>query len=212
MEIFLTGFFLSISLCLDLGIVNMAIIETGVEKGFAQALNIGLGSSFGDVIYALLSLFGLHLILKFVFIKWALWLVGTFVLLFMCGHMIIEIFKPSVSNNNKILKLKDLGTDIKYFLNGFGLSLSSPTSIIWFFTVGGSIIAAQPLNGFLKPVYFFAGFFTSSIVWSIFLAYISYKGGQLMKHSIKRIFSIISAIIFLFLAAYVFLNGYKTLM
>jgi hypothetical protein len=55
------------------------------------------------------------------------------------------------------------------------------------------------------------GFFTASVAWSIALAFISFKSGQIMGNQIKRIFSIISAIIFLILACYVFLNGYNTL-
>jgi L-lysine exporter family protein LysE/ArgO len=42
MELFISGFLLSLSLCLDLGIVNVAIIKTGIEKGFLPSLHIGL--------------------------------------------------------------------------------------------------------------------------------------------------------------------------
>jgi len=58
MELFISGFLLSLSLCLDLGIVNVAIIKTGVEKGFLPSLNIGLGSTVGDIVYATLSTLG----------------------------------------------------------------------------------------------------------------------------------------------------------
>jgi L-lysine exporter family protein LysE/ArgO len=47
---------------MDIGIVNVAIIKTGIERGFSQSLHIGLRSSFGDLIYATLSLLGITLI------------------------------------------------------------------------------------------------------------------------------------------------------
>jgi L-lysine exporter family protein LysE/ArgO len=131
--------------------------------------------------------------------------------LYFCYTMIVQIFRPHVLSEKDISRLFNTNDLKKYFINGFGLALSSPTAIIWFATVGGSVIATQTLHNKFDLTYFFGGFFTSSISWSLMLAFISYKGGQLMKNQIKKIFSIASAIIFLILAIYLFLDGFKTL-
>jgi L-lysine exporter family protein LysE/ArgO len=211
MELFISGFLLSISLCMDLGIVNVAIIKTGIEKGFIQSLNIGLGSSFGDLAYAIFSLYGISLIIKFLIVRWILWIAGTLILLYFCYNMIVQIFKQIEYANSDVSRVVKNNSNFKFFINGFGLALSSPTAILWFATIGGSMIAAQRLERDYDIILFLGGFFTSSLVWSIVLSYISYKGGQLMKNRIKKIFSILSALIFLILAIYVFLDGYKTL-
>ena len=50
------GFFLSLSLCLDIGLVNVAIISLTLSHGFRPGFWLGLGSCFGDLIYAALAL------------------------------------------------------------------------------------------------------------------------------------------------------------
>jgi L-lysine exporter family protein LysE/ArgO len=211
MELFVTGFLLSLSLCVDIGIVNVAIIKTGIEKGFSPSFYVGLGSSFGDLTYATFSLLGITALLKFVAVRWLLWIGGTSVLLFLSVKMIFEFFRSSdiMKNQDQVSFREDKLK--KYFTDGFVLALSSPSAIIWFITVGGSVIAAQTLNSRFQLFYFFGGFFTSSLTWSLMLAYVSYKGGQIMGNKIKRIFSLISVIIFLLLAYYVFMDGYGTL-
>ncbi len=211
MELFISGFLLSLSLCLDLGIVNIAIIKTGIEKSFVNSLNIGLGSTLGDILYAVISLLGINIILKFQIVKSILWIAGTLILLYFCYKMIIETFKPLVLANEKISKVSKIDNNLNFFLTGFGLSLASPTAILWFASIGGSVIANQNFGGYNDIIFFLGGFTASSLVWSLFLAYISFKGGQLMKNRIKKIFSVLSAIIFLILAVYVFINGYNTL-
>jgi L-lysine exporter family protein LysE/ArgO len=64
MTMFITGFLLCISLCLDLGIVNVAILRAGVERGFLSSFMIGVGSSFGDLTYAILSVMGVSYVLN----------------------------------------------------------------------------------------------------------------------------------------------------
>ncbi len=44
--------------------VNVALIRTGVEKGFLPALFPGLGSGIGDLIYAALSMLGISMLLQ----------------------------------------------------------------------------------------------------------------------------------------------------
>jgi L-lysine exporter family protein LysE/ArgO len=211
MELFISGFLLSLSLCLDLGIVNVAIIKTGVEKGFFPSLNIGLGSTVGDIVYATLSTLGLALILKFLWIRWALWIGGTLVLMYFCGKMALHIFKHDDNVTQDIGQFRGLNSSKAYFMNGLVLALSSPTAILWFATIGGSVMAAKSFHHKFELLYFFGGFSFSSLLWGIMLAFVSYKGGQLMKDKIKRIFSILSALIFLILAVYVFLDGYQKL-
>jgi L-lysine exporter family protein LysE/ArgO len=91
---------------------------------------------------------------------------------------------------------------------GLGLALSSPSVIIWFAMVGGSIMASQGdrIKGELTP--FLLGFFTASIVWSFFMALISSEGGKRMGARLHRGFSILSSLLFFYLAVHVFVHGY----
>ncbi len=211
MEFFNLGFVLAISLCLDLGIVNLAIIKTAVEKSFRPALNIGLGSTLGDLIYAAMALYGISLILNITPIRWMLWMGGTLVLLYLCYKTCSQTFVKIHSSANQDFNIEDKTTE-HYFLYGTGLALASPTAIIWFMTVGGGLIAAQSVHSRSAVMLFLCGFGLASVIWSFFLAFVSYKGGRLMGPRFRQIFSLISAAIFLILAVLIFINGYKTLL
>ena len=59
MQLFVTGFLLSLSLSLDLGTVNVAMVRTALQHGARPSFLLGLGSCLGDLAYALISLLAL---------------------------------------------------------------------------------------------------------------------------------------------------------
>ncbi len=210
MELFTSGFLLSLSLCLDLGIVNIAIMKTGVERGALPALMIGVGSGIGDLVYAALSLVGISLVLELAAVRWALWIGGTLVLLYLTISMIRHsLSSRAFTSDGDTTTSSSLRND---FLWGIGLALSSPSAILWFATVGGSVIASTHMESRLSLVDFFGGFFLASNLWSIAIAYICQHGGNMMGPKLMKGFSVASAGLFLCFAVKVFMNGYRTLL
>jgi threonine/homoserine/homoserine lactone efflux protein len=57
---FFTGFFL----CIPIGPVNLEVFQSAIKKHHAQALNIALGASLGDAIWAMAAFFGISSFLK----------------------------------------------------------------------------------------------------------------------------------------------------
>lgn len=211
MEFFFSGFFLSISLCLDLGMVNVAMIRTGVERGFLPALFLGVGSGIGDLIYAVLSMAGISLLLSLVAVRWVLWIGGTLVLLYLTYNMFREVLRPKQLDLAHGDEGKSGHSPLKNLAYGIGLALASPSAILWFATVGGSIIAANHAVDDTSLPLFFLGFFVAGLVWSFAVAIVSSQGGKLLGPRLIRGFSLISALLFLYFAAKVFWNGYQTL-
>lgn len=211
MTLFLSGFLLSLSLCLDLGIVNVALLRAGVHRGVMPAFMIGVGSSFGDLLYAVLSMIGISFLLENLFFKWGLWIGGTIILLYMTWNMAKELLRPKqieLGSGESVMS-RSL---VKDFTSGLGLALASPSAILWFATIGGSVIASSSGASEASLVQFFGGFFSASIAWSIFMAYLASQGGKLMGPKLIRGFSLLSALLFLYFAGKVFLNGYQTLL
>jgi len=206
--LFLSGFFLSISLCLDLGMVNVSLLRTGVQRGFMPAFLIGLGSGLGDMIYAALSIAGITLLLQYLVVKWVLWLGGSAVLLWMSWQMIREIKKPKEIDLHHEVKVR---SPLKDFSWGIGLALASPSAILWFATIGGSVIASSQDGSEMSLLLFMSGFFAASIVWSLAIACVAALGGKVMGPSLIKGFSVASAVLFLFFACKVFYSGYQTL-
>lgn len=208
MEYATTGFLLSLSLCLELGLVNIAVVRTGVLSGFRPALLMGLGSSIGDLIYASIAFTSINILLDSIIVRWFLWIVGSIVLLYLAADMI----KKSFNRTDKLIFSKT-GYRKKHgsFITGFGLALSSPSAILWFMTIGGSLIATSTDNSLESIVLFFIGFFIAGILWAFALALLSSKMGEKVGDRFNFYFSWASACIFLYFAAFVFYNGYTTL-
>jgi L-lysine exporter family protein LysE/ArgO len=203
---------LSLTLCLDLGIVNIAILRAGVERGFWAAFLIGVGSSFGDLIYAVLAVLGMTYILQqFMWLRWLLWLGGTLVLLYFAWHMLRSALNPRSLQSEASAARTDGRQRLKDFAWGLGLALSSPSAILWFATVGGSIVAAEGsrIQGGLTA--FFSGFFTASVAWSLLAATVGSMGARTMGNRLQRVFSLGSAALFVFFAAKVFWHGFHDL-
>src|ERR1035437_7161870 len=93
MEMFLAGFALSLSASLDLGIVNVATIKRGLDSGARAAFVLQVGSCLGDMTYALLSMFGLALVLADPRVRTAFWLGGTVVLLYLAATMVRDTWR-----------------------------------------------------------------------------------------------------------------------
>lgn len=227
-QLFLSGFILSLSLCLDLGMVNVAIVREGMLRGFWPSFLIGLGSSFGDLTYAVLATTGVTLLLGIVEVRYALWIGGTAALLYFAAAMVRSAWKPAAMNggpgHSKVgptaagadagLAGSDRGAAYsggRAFLWGWGLAIASPTSILWFATVGGSVVAKSPVQGAHALAAFLGGFFCASVVWSLGMAALSAYSGSKLGPAFVRAISVLSALLFLYLAAEVFLDGYRTL-
>ena len=89
------GFFLSLSLCLDIGIANVAIISLTLSHGFKPGMMLGLGTCFGDLVYAALALAGMAALLQFDAVRWVVWIGGAAVLLFLTFKMAREALYPA---------------------------------------------------------------------------------------------------------------------
>jgi L-lysine exporter family protein LysE/ArgO len=199
-----TGFLLSLSLCLDLGLVNVAVLRVSLERGAPAGFLLGLGSSVGDLVYFALSVFGAAALAEWRPVRFGLWIFGTAVLIYLAGRMLHEVIRPMQPDLNQTPAFGQ--TNAGLFVTGIGLALASPTAILWFGAVGGSVIAsfgAQP--GVLWQ--FAAGFVAAGIVWGAAMAWTAARFSERIGKKLVRWLSLASALLFLYFAAVVFRDG-----
>src|SRR6201991_4673481 len=91
------GFFLSLSLCLDIGLVNVAMISLTLSHGFRPGFWLGLGSCVGDLLYATLPPGGMAALLQFESVRWVVWIGGAAILLFLTWKMAREAMFPATA-------------------------------------------------------------------------------------------------------------------
>ena len=208
---FWTGYLLSISLCMDLGIVNVATIRVALTQGGSAAFLMGVGSCVGDLIYFTLAALGAATLAQWAPVRWSLWLFGTAVLLYLAWKMAREVVRPRQITMDENARQ----SHHSLLLTGMGLALASPTAILWFAAVGGSVIASfgdrttGGDRGALVP--FAAGFAAAGLTWA---AMIAYGAGALrgsLGKPLTRTLALVSAIVFLYLAAVVFVRGLRAI-
>jgi len=202
---------LSISLCMDLGIVNVATIRVALTQGGKAAFLMGVGSCVGDLIYFTLAALGAATLAQWAPVRWSLWLFGTAVLLHLAWKMAREVIHPKQITVAGTARQSHYGL----LLTGMGLALASPTAILWFAAVGGSVIASfgdrttGGGRGALLP--FAAGFAAAGLTWA---AMIAYGAGALrgsLGKPLTRALALVSAMVFLYLAGVVFVRGLRAI-
>ncbi|CAO98422.1 LysE family translocator [Erwinia tasmaniensis] len=204
---FSNGFLLSLSLCLDIGVANIAMITLAMQRGYMHGFWLGIGTCVGDLIYAILAMAGMAVLLQFASVRWVLWIGGSMMLLWFAWKMVQSALRPSTE-----LSMGDIGQRLsrrQNFLRGILLAVSSPTAILWFAAVGGALIARMGNNSTAASGWFLAGFFLAGVSWTAILCASASIGGRMLGSKMLRGSYIVSALIFCYFAAYVIISGYR---
>jgi len=204
---FTSGFLLSLSLCLDIGIANIAMITLAMQRGFARGLWLGLGSCVGDLVYALLALGGMTVLLQYTAVRWGLWIGGSLMLLYFAVKMLVAAWRGGAQLQP--VQQADNGSNWKEFGRGIFLAMSSPTAILWFAAVGGVLISRSGAHGLAGTAAFLGGFLCAGVLWSVGLCLAASQGGKLLGEKLLRYSYLASAAIFCYFAVYVILSGYR---
>ncbi|GAB7261237.1 hypothetical protein DaDZ19_29040 [Dickeya ananatis] len=92
------------------------------------------------------------------------------------------------------------------------MALASPSALLWFAAVGGTLIA-QATDGSARQItLFLAGFFIGGILWTLFMAVLIKYGRGALKGRLSFYCSAVSAVLFAVFAVQVIVNGYQTLL
>jgi L-lysine exporter family protein LysE/ArgO len=204
---FSNGFLLSLSLCLDIGIANIAMITLAMQRGYFHGFWLGMGTCVGDLVYALLALAGMTILLQYEAVRWVLWIGGGVLLVWFAVKMLIAAFRKAtelqVSESHHSRSL------LREFGRGVLLAMSSPTAILWFATVGGALISRMGQHSITASSWFLSGFFMAGVFWTCVLCLVGSFGGKLLGHRLLKYSYVASALIFSYFAFYVIVSGYS---
>ncbi|MCY1399510.1 leucine export protein LeuE [compost metagenome] len=204
---FSNGFLLSLSLCLDIGVANIAMITLAMQRGYLQGFWLGLGTCVGDLIYAIAALAGMTVLLQYETVRWVLWLGGSVLLVYFAVKMLLAAFASTttLSTDAEVF----IGSGWKEFSRGIFLAMSSPSAILWFAAVGGVLISRSGSGSALEAGLFLAGFFCAGLAWTLALCLAATHGGKLLGDKLLKYSYIASAGIFCYFAFYVIVSGYR---
>ncbi|MGH8382183.1 LysE family translocator [Pseudomonas sp.] len=203
---FSNGFLLSLSLCLDIGIANIAMITLAMQRGFFQGFWLGLGTCVGDLVYAVAALAGMTVLLQFETVRWVLWLGGSLLLVWFALKMLLAAWRGDghVQPGEVVVE-----SAWREFVRGIVLAMSSPSAILWFAAVGGVLISRSGGGSLLEAGLFLSGFFAAGLLWCLSLCLIASHGGRLLGNRLLIWSYLLSAAIFCYFAVYVIVSGYR---
>nr|WP_255570840.1 LysE family transporter [Cohnella sp. CFH 77786] len=208
MYAFVKGFLFSLALCLDLGVVNIAIMKTGLDRGFGASFRIGFGSCFGDAFYMALAVLGWTAVFHYSAVRWILWVGGTLVLLWLTKNMIRDTIRPKTLNGNgEAVTSRGGWGDV---LVGAGMALTSPTLILSFAAIAGPVVADLNIRDGAVLTAFVIGFVAAGLLWSVLIAWLGSHAAKLGQ-GVIRTMSLLSAVLFLAFAAKLFWDGLRDL-
>ncbi|KDO01754.1 LysE family translocator [Pseudomonas donghuensis] len=204
---FSNGFLLSLSLCLDIGIANIAMITLAMQRGFLQGFWLGLGTCVGDLLYAIAALAGMTVLLQFETVRWVLWLGGSVLLVWFAIKMLLAALRGNAHLETRGEVVVESGW--REFMRGIFLAMSSPSAILWFAAVGGVLISRSGGGSLFEAGLFLSGFFAAGLIWCLSLCGIASHGGRLLGDRLLTWSYLLSAGIFCYFAGYVILSGYR---
>jgi L-lysine exporter family protein LysE/ArgO len=185
--------------------VNVAVIRISLQQGGRAGVLVGLGSCLGDLIYFTLALFGASALLEWAVVRWVVWAVGSSALVFLTWRMTREAIHPKKLDLNEAAPLAQRNL----LFTGLGLALASPTAILWFAAVGGSVIASFG-RGNTSLWAFGAGFAAAGVAWAVLFAH-AVATLRMLGDRVVRVLSAASAVLFLYFAIVVFTDGLKSI-
>ncbi|MEY8171404.1 LysE family translocator [Burkholderia multivorans] len=205
------GFFLSLSLCLDIGLVNVAMLSLTLSHGFRPGFWLGVGSCVGDLVYATLALAGMAVLLQFGPVRWVVWIGGGAVLLFLTWKMAREALSPAAAPDRDADVAPPRASARRSFVRGMLLAMSSPSAILWFAAVGGALIAKAGATSAATASVFLSGFFLGGLAWTLFMCTLASHGRKRAGARLMRACHVASALLFAYFSYSVIVGGYRDL-
>ena len=208
MELFLLGAALAFSINIELGVVNVMIVRTAIDRGAWPAFLIGLGSCIGDLIWACAGALGVSALLAWPPAAWILWLGGSAALCWFAAAALRDATRGGSIDESSPLRRAN---GLRAVALGLGIALGSPTLILWTATVGGSVLASQAadLAGFIP---FISGFGAAAVAHSAILSGVVGATRRFTGPRTVRAVSLVSALMFAAFAIGIFMDGARRLL
>lgn len=142
LEYMLIGFFVGILTTAPVGPVNVMAIQHAVYSGFRHGVYVGLGAVIADTIYAVVAIFGVTAVTKFV--------EGQFDLIEIVGGALLIGFGLKIWHSHPHLNRPENGKE-RGFLGdataAFFMAITNPGTVLAFIAIFGALGDWRPAHG-----------------------------------------------------------------
>ena len=173
------------------GPITAVTLSKGTKSPHAGAI-IALGHGIVEIPLMILILYGFGEILKILYIKAIIGLLGGLFLLKMGLNLLQGIKQAKIASSN------DPHSPL---MAGIVLSLVNPYFLIWWATIGSILIFRSITFGLLGFVIFMILHWFCDFFWCYFLSALSFKGGQFFGKRLQQVLFAICGVFLLFFSA-----------
>ena len=170
LEIILKGMVIGIVASAPMGPVGVLCVQRTLNKGRAYGFVTGAGAAFSDILYALLTGYGLSFLYEIISNQTTLYwiqIIGAAIMFFFGVHT----FRTNPIKNTRNVS-RNKSSLLQNGVTGFFITLSNPLIVLLFlalFTPFNFMLPEQPfINQFLGYVSIFGG----AMLWWLFITYI----------------------------------------
>ena len=173
------------------GPITAVTLSKGTKSPHAGAI-IALGHGIVEIPLMILILYGFGEILKILYIKAIIGLLGGLFLLKMGFDLLQGIKQAKIDSSN------DPHSPL---MAGIILSLANPYFLIWWATIGSILIFRSITFGLLGFAIFMVLHWSCDFFWCYFLSALSFKGGQFFGKRLQQVLFLICGIFLLFFSS-----------
>ncbi len=173
------------------GPITAVTVSKGTKSPHAGAI-IALGHGIVEIPLMILMLYGFGEILKILYIKAIIGLLGGLFLLKMGLGLLKGIKQAKIDSSN------DPHSPL---MAGIILSLANPYFLIWWATIGSILIFRSITFGLLGFAIFMVLHWSCDFFWCYFLSALSFKGGQFFGKRLQQVLFLICGIFLIFFSS-----------
>ncbi len=220
---FLRNYLLGIMLAAPLGPASVAVIQTGLRRGFLRAFITGLGVTLADTTYLLLVYFGLSRFTTVTWVRVLIWLFGALVLVYL-GVQGVRGFKQlagseqlsaasgqQTANSEQRSAVSDppttgarrvMAADSRSpLLVGYLVNISNPMAAVFWLGIFGAMAGAAAAGGSATQAGALLGGFTillGILTWHTSMALLTHWGGRLLNDRSLHYVSLVAGLALIF--------------
>ena len=173
LEIVVKGLIIGIVASAPMGPVGVLCLQRTLNKGRAYGLVTGTGAAFSDILYALLTGYGLSFLYDIISNQTALFWMQ------MIGATIMFIFGLHTFRTNPMKNTRNVSHNKSSLLHngitGFFITLSNPTIILLFLGLFTPFNFMLPEQSFFMQFIGYLSIFGGAMTWWLFITYVVSK-------------------------------------
>jgi threonine/homoserine/homoserine lactone efflux protein len=173
------------------GPITAVTVSKGTKSPHAGAI-IALGHGIVEIPLMILILYGFGEILKILYIKAIIGLLGGLFLLKMGLGLLKGIKQAKVDSSN---------SPSSPLRAGIILTLANPYFLVWMATIGSILIFRSYAFGLLGFTIFIIAHWSCDFLWLYFLSALSFKGGQFFGKRLQQVLFLICGVFLLFFSS-----------